>query len=152
MNECEQSSRLGAYHDGEMSAQSRAEFERHLRQCPRCSAELDRARKLTNLFSSMPALEMPRAALEQLHRTVDLLPAAGICRMAEALAGVAAAILVACMIGLARQTPAQGKIGAMPVWETAAVTRQPSELAFGGTEELLASWMVQDLSWKVEHD
>ena len=95
---------------------------------------------------------MPPGALERLHRSVDLLPSVGICRMAEALAAVAAAILVACVIGLARQTPQQGKIGAIPVWETAAVARQSSELAYAGSEELLASWMAQDLSWKGEHD
>ena len=152
MNECDQTVRVNAYHDGEMPADLREEFERHLRQCPQCSAELERLRKLTNLFCSMPEMEMPPMALERLHRTVDLLPAMGIYRTAEALAAIAAAILIACIIGLARQTTVQASDSAIPVWETAAVARQPSEFAFGGSEELLASWMVQDLAWKGEHD
>ena len=46
MNDCEEASRLTAYHDGELSPSDRAQFERHLSQCPRCAAELGRIRKL----------------------------------------------------------------------------------------------------------
>jgi anti-sigma factor RsiW len=152
MNACEQASRLSAYHDGEMPFDLRLQFERHLRQCPGCLAELERMRGVTLMLGGMPRPEMPPEVLQRLHQAVDFLPAAGVRRMAAALAAVAAIILVVCMIGLASQASAGGTAGVMPVWESAAVGQPLPEPASGGAEELLAGWMVQDLSWRDRHD
>lgn len=150
MNECEQASRLNAYHDGEMSPAGVAAMEQHLRQCPRCAAELERFRKLTGMIGSLPPPALPTSSLRRLHQAVDLQLAARLRRMAEVLAAVAAVVLVVCLIGLTRRTPAQGSPGAMPVWEIEALA-QPLEPA-AGSEEALASWMVRDLSLRDEHD
>jgi anti-sigma factor RsiW len=154
MSECEQAGRLSAYHDDQMPPQAREEFQRHLGQCPACAAELERLRRLTGLLASLPVCPMPEGMLPRLHRAVDRLPTVTVRRMAEVLDAVAAVILAVSVIGLARQAPSQAAPGTMPIWETQALA-QPSqerererETTSGGTEELLASWMVQDLSWK----
>ncbi|HOF17708.1 MAG TPA: zf-HC2 domain-containing protein [Phycisphaerae bacterium] len=152
MNTCEQASRLSAYHDGEMSPDCRVEFERHLGQCPQCAAELDRLRRLTAMLGAARPAAIPAASLARLHRAVDLLPTTGIRRLAEALAGVAAAILLVCMIGLARRSDAPAATASMPVWETQAVAQQQAVSATATSDVLLASWMVQDLSGRSEHD
>ena len=146
MNDCQHAIRLTAYHDDELSPEARAELELHLRQCPPCQAELKRIREISRMLGSAAGPEISPAAMARLHRAIDLEPAAGIRRMAEALAAAAATILVACVIGLARQSPARGAPAEMPVWETSAVARQGAEPASGGSEELLARWTVQDLS------
>lgn len=102
------------------------------------------------MFASLTPHPIPAGMLPRLHRAVDRLPATTVRRMAEVLDAVAAVILAVSMIGLARQTPSQAAPTAMPVWETQALAQQSQDrdLSSGGTEELLASWMVQDLSWK----
>lgn len=151
MNECEQASRIGAYHDGEMAPDSRAEFELHLRQCSRCRAELERVRALSRILGRLAPAQMPHGVLGRLHRAADSLPAAGIRRLAWASAAAAAAILVASLAGLARQSPSISSANAIPVWEAQAVA-QHRESASAGSDEWMAAWMVQDLSWKDEHD
>jgi len=152
MNDCEQASRLGAYHDGEMSADCRTDFERHLAQCPICAAELERIRGLARLLGFLPLPQISQSALARMHRKVDALPSTSIRRMAGALAAAAAMVLVVCTIGLARWSPAEGAPIAMPLWEAQAVAQQAAEPASGGSEELLASWMVQDLSARNNND
>ena len=78
MSECEQAIRLNAYHDGELSPAARADLERHLGQCPQCSAELERLRRLRGMFASLPRPELPAFSRQRLHRAVERLPAAGI--------------------------------------------------------------------------
>lgn len=150
MNECEQAGRLGAYYDGQMSPDDRAAFERHLGGCTRCAAELASLRGLSRLLMSVCPAPMPLAAMDRLHRAVDMLPSGGILRMAKALAAVAAMILAACLLGLASSGPSAEPPGGMPVWEAQAVAQAPTETASAGSEELLASWIAQDLSWKDE--
>jgi len=176
MNECEQAGRLNAYHDGEMSPPESAQLERHLRQCPRCAAELDRMQKLTTLLSALPAAQMPDAAMDRLHQAVRRLPVArpGILRLAEELAALAAMILLACVLGLSQQGLTPQPAGPMPVREPAAAARDgavpagdaaalswdieamtpPGESVSEGSEEPLVSWMAQDPagSGKDEHE
>ena len=152
MNECEQAGMLGAYHDGEMSPDRRVDFEQHLRQCPQCAAELARIVRLTGLLGCLGGQEMPRSSLDRLHGAVDLLPSAGIIRMARGLTAVAAMILLVCMIGLTRQAPARGSLSGMPLWEAEVVTQESVEPPSSGPEELWASWVVQDLSRRGEYD
>ena len=148
MKECEQVSRASAYHDGEMPPAARREFQQHLRQCVSCAAELERLEMLTGLLGALPPPATPPWMLDRLYRAVDLRPVTVLRRMAEALSAVAAVILVACLVGLAIQPSSQAAAGAMPVWESRAINQQSEESAFGGTEELLARWMAQDLSGK----
>lgn len=147
MNECTQASRVSAYHDGELSPAVRGELERHLQGCSACAAELGRLRRLSGLAGSMAPIPMPPAAMERLHRRVDGLPSRPILRLAEAVSGVAAAILIACVIGLAAGGVGPEPPAAVAAWdESQAIGAAPAEAAPGGSEEPLAMWMVQNLS------
>lgn len=148
MNECEFSGQLGTYHDGELSPSSRAQIEEHLARCPACAAELSRLRALSERFSAMTPAALPPDMLERLHRSTDRLPALTICRIAEAVAAVAAGILIACLIGISRQGPSEASAYAPPVWETKAAAIERAE----GSEEQFATWVAQDLSGKGNHD
>lgn len=148
MNECEFSQRLGAYHDGELSPPAQASVEEHLANCPACAAELARLRALSERFAATPPAPLPPLVLERLHRTADRLPALSVCRIAEAVAAVAAGILLACLIGIARQGTGEASASAPPPWETPVAAVDRGE----GSEELLANWMAQDLSGKGNHD
>jgi len=151
MSECEHAARVSAYHDGELSAAAADEVQRHLRGCPECAAELERLRALSGLLASASRPAMDRSAMARLHRRVDLLPRAGLWRMAEALAAVAAVILLACTVALV-SLPVAPAAGSVPVWEMAAVPAPSAELTASSTEEQLAMWMIEDLSGRDGND
>ena len=155
MNGCEQANRLGAYHDGELAGPDRAALERHLRQCPSCAAELARIRRLTDLVGSATPPAMPRASLDRLHRAVESVRSTGIVSLAEAMAAIAATILLTCILTLALQGPAEGSTSPMPApWEVESVRPQSPDAGpgAGAPEESLMGWMVQGLYEKDEHD
>jgi anti-sigma factor RsiW len=54
--------KLSAYLDGELDYQQRAELERHLLECPRCSGQLDEMRRIE---SFRPLLEPPEVPQEK---------------------------------------------------------------------------------------
>lgn len=151
MSECEYAGSLGAYHDGEIDAATCAALEQHLRQCASCAAELDRMRKLSKLLNGAPKPELSAQALHRFHAAADLAPSITIRRMAEALTSVAAAILVVCGVLMWKQLPAGEPAGPMPIWE-ASVLQHPAEPPVSSSEDQLAMWMVQDLSWENGHD
>jgi anti-sigma factor RsiW len=148
MNECRQSERLGAYHDGELSGAARAEMERHLGQCPACAAELERLGRLSELLVAAAAPKLSLAAKQRLHNGIDTIPMADLRRVAEICGAIAASILLVCTIWLVVKTRAT--TDAIPVWETVAIAQQ--EPATAPEEQLLAQWMVQDLSGKNIND
>jgi len=147
MNECRQSERLGAYHDGELSGAARAEMERHLGQCPACVAELERLGRLSELLGAAAAPKLSLAAVQRLHNGIDTIPMADLRRVAEICGAIAASILLVCTIWLVKT---QSATDAIPIWETVAVARQ--EMPAVAPEEQLAQWMVQDLSGNSAHD
>ena len=143
MNECQQSEKVSAYHDGEMPASSRQEMERHLEQCPRCQAELEELRELSASLGALPIPQASPLMLSRLHRQVDQLAARSIYHLVEAGAAVAAAVLITCMVALLRQTPLHA--AAPAPWEAQAAYGSTVDLASGGSETVLAGWTVQDL-------
>ncbi len=153
MSECEHSSRLSAYHDGELPAAGRAELERHLGECPRCAAELEAIRKLSRLLGTALPEEMPAALPARLHRAIDRLPSPkSIIRLAEALAAVAAGILLTCILALSWQSPTSASPDIPPAWEIEAAVGPADEASADSSEQSLVSWIVLDLSRKDEHD
>jgi anti-sigma factor RsiW len=147
MIECQQSLRLGAYLDGQMSPQERSNMQEHLALCAACVSELERLERLSDLLRSMPRAELDRAALARLHRWADRLPQRGALRLAETLAAVAAAVLVACCVGLAEQASLSAAQGPSPLWEAQAISQTAADQA-GSSEEQLAMWLADDLSGK----
>ena len=147
MNECDHASRLSAYHDGELTPPESAELEAHLRQCPQCAPELERLRGLSRALGSLVPPAMPAASVQRLHRVIDRLPSVGLRRLAEALAAVAATILLICTVGLSWRTSAAAPARSVAIeeWETAAVAQPSVLMTTADSRELLARWMVRDL-------
>jgi hypothetical protein len=110
-------------------------------------------RKLTALLGSLPP---PQASAEMMQRLRDLAgssPLASAGRMIRAMAGVAAAILIVCTIGLTvgPRLARPASTGAIPDWEPQALAGQVAETP-GSSDELVANWMVQDLSGADGHE
>ena len=152
MNECQQSEKVSAYHDGELSPASAADMKRHLAACPQCSAELERIRELSTGFAAMPAPQVPPHVVARLHARVDQLAARSVFRFAEGCAAIAAAVLIACTVGLFKQSAPVQPAASLPVWEAPAAIGENVELVSGGADEVLAGWTVLDLSGKGEHE
>lgn len=152
MSECEYTSLLGAYHDGEAPPEAAAEVEAHIRQCPECAAELGRLRALSRMLSSASRPEMPPELPGRLHQEVDLLAGTGIRRLAEAMAGVAALIVVACAVALALLPSTTEPAQASARWETIAVSQQQAEPSTTSTEEQIALWILQELPGNGTHE
>ena len=150
MTECKQAQQVSAYHDGELSGPSRIALEEHLRECPICAAELARLNRLSLLIRGAGRPEMPREALDRLHRSVDLQPRIAVLRMAEAFAAVAALILLLSSAWLWSLSTVREAAGQIPIWETVAVA--PQDVSAAATQEQLARWIVQDLSRKNGND
>jgi len=142
MSECEYAQRLSAYHDGEVPAGERAAIEAHLRQCPACAAEFRRLGALGRLLAAARP-EMPPDVLSRLHRATRTMVAADLGRMAKTLMAVAAAILLVCGATLWRSGATGAPAARIPLWETAAVTRQAASASVA--EDQLALWIVRDL-------
>jgi len=152
MNECDHASLVGAYHDGELPPASAVELEAHIQRCPECAAELVRLCSLSRVLGSASWPQMPPEALGRLHRKVDLVARDGIRKLAEALAGVAASIVVACSVALAVLPGTAGPAQASARWETVAVSQQQAEASAASTEEQIALWIVQELPGNGTHE
>jgi len=152
MNDCEYAFRLGAYHDGELPAPAAAELEQHLQRCPACAAELAALRSLSEILGSAVAAELSAEAMQRLHRSVERTTEVGILRMAEALVGMAAAILIACTISLVASPSSAGTNGTVTPWEMAAVSQVEDDSEASTVEQQIAKWAVEDLARKNGHD
>jgi anti-sigma factor RsiW len=150
MNECPESGRLSAYHDGELSAAERAAVEAHLAGCRACAAERARLDRLSRRVREAGPAEMPAEVLDRLHRSIDQQPRIVVLHMAEALAAVAASILILAGVWLWRVAGTSEQAASIPVWETVAVA--PQDAVAAQSQEQLALWMAHDLSRKGAHD
>jgi anti-sigma factor RsiW len=144
MNDCNYTSRIGPYHDQELAPDEMAEVSRHLESCPACRVELAGLRALSEAIGAAVPRLAPPQVMDRLHRAVDQLPGARTRRLAEALGGLAAAVLVACSVALT-VLPSRSGGGAIPLWEMTAVSSSSGEQA-ADSDEQLAQWTAQDLS------
>jgi anti-sigma factor RsiW len=153
MNDCEYAARIGAYHDGELPSAAADEMEEHLRRCGACSAELARLRDLSRAIGSIAPPAIPPAVLRRTHVAIDRLSSLGVRRLAGALACAAAAVLVLSAAGLslrssapAKAIPAAASAVTIEEWEPAVIAQPDAVLAATDSRELLARWIVSDLS------
>jgi anti-sigma factor RsiW len=146
MSACDYMERVGAYHDGELSADEGSAFEGHLRGCPACSAELARLRELSGMLAAIP---VPRASLgfpERLRAGLRSTRDREIIRICRIASMAAAALLTVCVISLWGDEPsAPAGVRAPDAWEVAAVTLD-ADLAQADWGETFAVWVVEDLS------
>ncbi len=143
---CEESERVEAFHDGEMSAAGASRFEMHLRNCAACRAELRELRSLSSLIGSAKPAQFTAAEisadLAAIRRRVDQQPDPLVLRFAARLAGVAAVILIACT---ARLAMVEGATPPVAAWEMTAITPRATDDTAGQTAAL-EKWIADDLS------
>ena len=122
MDSCENIQRIGAYHDGEMSAAEAEALEAHLSHCLACRKELDRLRAMSRWLSSAGGAEVSDAALARLRRSLQPGRDRAGLRMAKALTAAAAAVLIVCSALLwQRSQAAPASAGPPAPWERRAV-------------------------------
>ena len=174
--ECDQTQRLNAFHDGELSARDAAEVVRHLEACSACRAELETLQRMSRVFAALPTPSISAAALSRAHALVDRVasldsmadaePAvdSSVRRMAFALTSLAASILIIAtawmFVGDPGETNAQPQIAIVqqPQWERVAMTLRADrfDLPEGSPTQMLADassndarvadWMIRSLS------
>jgi anti-sigma factor RsiW len=95
MSECPFQSRLGAFHDHELHAETAEKLESHLAGCPTCNEQLLGIRAVSRLFREAPSGRMSQIGISRLHAVAetaakrrDVFP------MFRMLTAVAASILV----------------------------------------------------------
>jgi anti-sigma factor RsiW len=123
MADCEYQVKVHAYHDGELPPTDRQSVEVHLRACPACARELERLRRMSELFASARLPELSPAALQRLHRSKIVVLQPALVRTSEFFAAAAAAILLVCGAWLWRASAPQ-ELAGMPAWQEVPVTYQ----------------------------
>ena len=62
---------LSAYHDGQLTAESRKGVTAHLAECSSCAAKLLEYEKLSTTFSKLPAASVPSSIWEGISKSLD---------------------------------------------------------------------------------
>jgi anti-sigma factor RsiW len=148
--QCTCESRLSAYHDGELDSAARAEVERHLASCPACARRLAAFRGISRLFADAPLTRLSQIAMHRLHANMDLVIDRGLFRLARVLSGVAAVVVIAGSVWLARSRPAQTTATpAAPASVVALVLQTEESLQqqqqTASAEPAPSDWIVQEL-------
>ena len=145
MINCDWTTQVGPYHDGELPTPDREEMEAHLATCPACSAELESLRRLSDRFGLLGDEDLSVGLRRRMHASVARLRRdLTVRRFALRVSAVAAAVVIACGAALwhaSQQTPDTGE---HPPWEAAALLRQEEPAASGTPEALVA--MMSELS------
>ncbi len=151
MNECEHAQQLSAYHDGELPAALRTDFEKHLGQCSSCATELAYLCELSRLLGRLAEPKISSHALHRLHRGADDASQVDIWRMARIVSAVAATILVVCGVWMWLLSTATAEAGELSQWERSALQQEDFSVAENGGEQL-AMWMIEGLTGNNDHD
>jgi anti-sigma factor RsiW len=157
MADCPYEILLSAHLDGELDESRRRDVEAHLAQCSSCTRELRGLEQMRTLIaaSSPYAPVLSNETLARFHASVDSQAERSLLRFAEALSGVAAAVLIVASASLwMMQSPASASDVITPApaqWETAAISPQQDE-TFASASTVssptleTAEWIVRDLS------
>jgi anti-sigma factor RsiW len=145
MLDCKQRAKVSAYYDNELAGAQKAEMEAHLAGCGRCRAELA---ALGALSGRLSAMKTPAVAKDMGARIRERLAAQeerGLLHVAEAMMGIAAAIMIAALVGIRMMNNA---VATEPNPDWAVAAQHPSEevAGAGNRETVLAQWIVDDLS------
>jgi anti-sigma factor RsiW len=143
---CERTARVGAYHDGELTAEEARQMEEHLRICPVCAQELEQLRSLSRFLAAAPTARIAPDAVERLHARVGVVRESVVIRLASALTAVAAAVLAVCTVWLwqAAGTYPETYSDQSLAWEDAA--RGQEFVAADDVQGQFGQWIVDDLT------
>jgi anti-sigma factor RsiW len=166
MSECPFQSRLSAFHDHELDAETAEKLESHLAGCPACNEQLLGIRAVSRLFREAPSGRMSQFGVSRLHAVAetaakrrDVFP------MFKMLTAVAASIFVIAGAWLV-ESPGQTQgthpvvldpMVDAPIWEKLATggrlelpreMGQPSDVAKGPDSQDRSRLHFQD--WMIE--
>lgn len=154
MSGCENTERMGAYHDGELGSADRAAMERHVGGCTECAAELARVRTLSEMLSGAAQAdgeEVSARAMQRFHATADRAGGGPTWRLVRVVLATAAAILIGCGAGLWALGQSRDADEAPPVWELSMMQR-PGDAQGAGGEDQTAAWVAQDLAQELAQE
>ena len=149
---CSEQSRLGAYHDGELSAADREAVAAHLATCAACTAELAVLVRQSQQFRSMSLPRLSQLAAARLHASIDRsiglanerAAELGMLRIARTLASIAACVLVAGTVWLS-VGPERVSPKAAPPWTGVALNSETESVSQDITTPA-AQWYLADAS------
>lgn len=160
MNECPFQSRLSAFHDHELDAETAAKIAAHLATCPQCSQMMQGIAAVSRLFSGASTPQLSQLGMARLHATADAAArrpdlAPSVFPLARALLAVAASVLViagAWLYEAPPQTQGVPRDVVIPVkpeaeWEKLARGGKPDFPMETGNETGVAfsKWMIESL-------
>jgi anti-sigma factor RsiW len=148
MNSCSWTTRLSAYHDGELSSSDAMSVETHLAGCSLCQRELRDYRRMSLMVGRVDIPDMPVGALSQIKRQIRSEGNLLILRVARRMTGVAAAVLVAGCFWLMRANADANVPTPVNDWEAAAVSPNVDATQQNPGDVQLAEWIQTDLARK----
>ena len=154
--ECPYTGQIGAYLDGELDVAERRALEAHLSSCAACARETAEVRSLKALFAAAEYPALAGRAVERLHDEAESLYERGTVRIARALSGIAACLLIAGSLWLSQSRPhpdVQPTVGVSLTAYTQAdplipveVSEQVASGAPAAADPASPEWVVNDLS------
>ncbi len=154
MGGCEKTSRIMAYHDGELPVEERQALESHVAECPVCGAELAGLRAVSERLRTADRPGVSCESTMRLWQQVRSVDERANWRLVWRLTAAAAVIVVVSLLGMnvsatqANGTTASWELAA--TWagtELAGVEQGHSELAATGVMEYrTAHWIASGLS------
>lgn len=164
MTACAFSSRIAAFHDGELPRPLMQEMYRHLAGCASCRTELSQlqgiSKMLVNASVACDSSDLTPAELSRFHAAIDAEPEPAVFSLAGPLALIAASVLVICGVWVMalpnpnRPATASGTTAPMAEWERLAMTLHPEPHTImpssvvaqvSGDDSRVADWMVESL-------
>ena len=149
---CELEHFLTAYHDGELPERQRRELAEAVVLCPTCAKALREIDELSQAFASMRSIPRPTLSADsmvQLHEHVDAMTSdRSLLRLAEALSGIAAVLLVAATIWM---TQARSSATTEPEtsWQAEAIALQQQPQPADESQQLARTGNVETAEWIV---
>src|SRR5688572_15660823 len=151
---CPSTSKINAFHDGELPPDESVRFAEHLLACATCSLELQQLRRLSGALSSFKNATRPGdIAVARWQRAVQRARTGDVLRLVRLVTGIAAAILVGGSLWLFMHPQQSDRAHARvdgDSWEQLAILWTDDDAA-GSAEteaddvELMAEWFVDDL-------
>lgn len=142
-NLCEQSFRVMAYHDGQLSPQEAQVVQSHLQLCKTCAADLTRWQTLSSRIQQAQRPQLSPSALALVRQTLCRGEDRSAFRLAWRLLVAASMIVVTSLLGL-QVTPSSAQSGRHP-WELDATWIQAGQQT-EAVEYQTAQWIVTGLS------
>lgn len=154
MSRCEFSDRLGPLVDGELAADEAARVEAHAAVCVPCAEELSELRGLRRMFAAAASesARWPAGVARRAGEHAEALTEQGILRLARALTGIAASVLLAGAAALWLAAPGRPSAAHPPPVPAQVAVLPPSALetsppAPSSADDLATpEWVLADLT------